>query len=105
MSNIAVIETGGKQYKVKEGSVIKIEKIKGKEGEKVVFDNVLLISDKKGDKLEIGKPYLKDKKIEGEIIEQARDKKVMVVKYKRKTRYKVRQGHRQHYTKVKIIKV
>jgi len=100
-----VIKTGGKQYKVTKGQLMKFEKLPGEVGDKIEFDQVLLKSDDKGSKLEIGKPFLKDAKVEAEILEQARDKKVIVVKYKRKTRYRRKAGHRQHFTKVKINKV
>ncbi len=103
--NLAIIKTGGKQYKVKEGDVLKVEKVKGKAGDKVEFKEVLLISDEKGTKLDLGKPVLKSKKVTAEVIEQGRARKVTVIKYKPKTRYKVKQGHRQHYTKVKIGKI
>jgi len=102
---IAVIKTGGKQYKVEEGKQFKIEKIKGEKGEKVSFDKVLLISDEKGTKLQVGQPFLEGKAVEAEILEQARDKKINVIKFKRKTRYRRKLGHRQHHTKVKITKI
>ena len=97
----AVIKTGGKQYLVKENEILKVEKLAGKKGDKVSFDQVLMVFD--GKTMEVGKPTLKIK-IEAEILEQARDKKVKVVKYKSKTRYKRTMGHRQHFTKVKIGK-
>ena len=103
--SLAVIKTGGKQYKVTKGQSLKFEKLPGKVGDKIEFDQVLLKSDAKGAKLEVGKPFLKDAKVEAEILEQARDKKITVVKYKRKTRYRRKAGHRQHFTKVKINKV
>lgn len=102
---LAVIKTGGKQYKVKEGEILKIEKISGEPGEKFAFDKVLLISDEKGDNLELGQPYLADKKVEAEIMEQGRSRKMQVIKFKSKTRYRRNLGHRQHYTKVKINKI
>ncbi|MBU4332362.1 50S ribosomal protein L21 [Patescibacteria group bacterium] len=103
MIKIAVIKTGGKQYKVKEKDKLKIEKIKGEKGDPVFFDKVLLAADDK--KVEVGAPVLKGKKVEAKIIEQGRDKKVLVVKYKRKTRYKKKYGHRQPFTKVEILKI
>ena len=102
---LAVIKTGGKQYKVSEGDVIKVEKVKGEKGEKIKFDTVLMISDEKGKDLELGKPILKGKKVEAEVLEQGRAPKVTVIKYKPKTRYRVKQGHKQPYTKVKIEKI
>jgi len=101
---IAIIKTGGKQYKVQEGDKIKIEKIKGKEGDKAVFDEVLLIAEENGEGLEMGKPILK-KKVEGKILKQAKDKKIRVLKYKAKTRYTKSYGHRQHFTEVEITKI
>jgi large subunit ribosomal protein L21 len=102
--SFAVIETGGKQYKVKLGKEIKIEKLpKAEEGKKISFDKVLLIDD--GKTTNIGDPYLKNVKVEGEIIQIGRDKKVNVVKYKAKTRYHKKTGHRQHFLKVRISKI
>ena len=103
MSKIAVIKTGGKQYKVKKDQVIKIEKIDAKEGEKVKFDT-LMVASTDGQEVILGKPSLGEK-VEGQIIEQGRNKKVRVVKYKRKTRYRRTYGHRQPFTKVKIMKI
>jgi large subunit ribosomal protein L21 len=101
----AVIKTGGKQYKVKKGDEIKIEKIKGEKGDKVEFDKVLLLADEKAKDFSIGQPYLEGVKVEGKILEQGRAKKVMIVKYKPKSRYRRKVGHRQPYTKVKINEI
>jgi len=101
--SLAVIKTGGKQYLVKAGDKIKIEKLKGKEGDSVKFDT-LLITDEKGQNLEIGKPVLKSK-VEGKILKQEKNKKITVVKYKAKTRYKRTTGHRQQHTTVQIEKI
>jgi large subunit ribosomal protein L21 len=100
---LAVIKTGGKQYLVKEGQILKIEKIEPARGKTIKFDQVLLRVD--GEEVAIGQPYLKDAKIEAEILEQGKTKKVMVIKYKAKTRYKRKKGHRQFFTKVKIVKI
>ena len=105
MSKIAVIETGGKQYKVAEGQTIKIEKLEENTGDKVTFDKVLLIAEEDGKNVNIGEPHIDGASVEGEVIDEGRDRKVMVIKYKRKTRYRRRQGHRQAYTKVKISKI
>ncbi|MFN3301527.1 MAG: 50S ribosomal protein L21 [Patescibacteria group bacterium] len=102
---LAVIKTGGKQYLVKEGDIIKIEKIEGKVGKKISFDEVLLLADEKGEKVEIGQPIIKKVKVKAEILEQGKDKKILVVKYKPKTRYRRKKGHRQPYTKVKILEI
>ena len=98
--NFAIIETGGKQYKVVAGKKIKIEKLNAKEGDKFVFDKVLLRA--LGDKVEIGTPYISGAKIETEVVRQGRDRKKIVFKYHSKTRYRKKKGHRQHYTEVEI---
>lgn len=99
---LAVIKTGAKQYKVKEGDKIKVEKLLGEEGDKFEFDNVLLIAD--GNKVELGKPNL-DMKVEATVLRQARARKVRVEKYKNKTRYHKVYGHRQHFTELEITKI
>ncbi|MEN9390631.1 MAG: hypothetical protein RLZZ283_731 [Candidatus Parcubacteria bacterium] len=99
----AVIATGGKQYLVEEGRFIMIEKITGvSEGDTVEFDQVLMHDD--GSKTEIGKPTL-PKKIKGTVLEAGRDDKKVVIKYKAKSRYFKKRGHRQPYLKVKIDKI
>jgi len=105
MSKIAVIKTGGKQYIVKKDAEIKIEKLSDGEGKNFVFENVLMISDEKGDELKVGDPYIKDAKVEVEILEQGKNKKIHAAKYKNKTRYYKAYGHRQSFTKVKINKI
>jgi large subunit ribosomal protein L21 len=105
----AVIETGGKQYRVSEGDSIKIEKIKNgskvfKIGDSVAFDRVLLLDDGSGSTF-VGTPYLDKAKVEGKIVEIGRNKKVTVIKYKQKSRYFKKQGHRQPYFKVQILKI
>lgn len=102
---IAVIKTGGKQYKIKDGQALKIEKIEGEAGKKTIFAEVLLVSDDMGEKVEVGTPTIKDKKVEADILEQGRAKKILVIKYKPKTRYRRKVGHRQPFTKVKIVKI
>ena len=103
MSKIAVIKTGGKQYKVKEGDILKVEKLDKKEGEKITFETLLTASADAKD-MNLGKPLL-DQKIEGKVIENGKNKKVLVVKYKNKTRYLRNKGHRQEYSKVEILKI
>lgn len=100
---LAIIKTGGKQYKVEEGDKIKIEKIEGEEGDKVDFAEVLFLGDEKS--IKIGAPFLTEIKVEGKILAQAKDKKVWGVKHKAKKRYKVKFGHRQAITEVEIVKV
>jgi large subunit ribosomal protein L21 len=100
---IAVIETGGKQYLVEPGKRINIEKIEKKEGEEVEFSKVLLVE--KDGKLKIGNPYVEGAKVVGKIIKQGKQKKITILKYKRKTRYKVKRGHRQPFTRVEILRI
>lgn len=103
---LAVIETGGKQYLVKENQIIKIEKIKNlNQGDKIEFDKVLLMVDEKKDEILIGTPYLEKKKVIGEVEEVGRGKKIIVFKYHSKTRYRKKKGHRQPYMKVKIKEI
>lgn len=99
----AVIETGGKQYRVKEGDVVFVEKLDAQEGDVVSFDKVLLVS-KDGD-INAGKPYVDGVKVEGTVLEQGKAKKIIVFKYKAKKNYRKKQGHRQPFTKVKIDKI
>ncbi|KKU12671.1 MAG: 50S ribosomal protein L21 [Parcubacteria group bacterium GW2011_GWC2_45_7] len=104
MATIAVISTGGKQYIVKDGSVLKVEKLPGASGDKINFDQVLLVGDEGGE-IKIGAPFVSGASVDGAIIEQGRSKKVSVIKFKRKVRYKREHGHRQEYTKIKIEKI
>ena len=99
----AVIETGGKQYRVQEGDTIFVEKLDADNGEQVSFDKVLFVS--KDDDLVVGKPYVEGAKVEGKVLEQGKGKKVIVFKYKAKKNYRKKQGHRQPYTKVKVEKI
>ena len=102
----AVIETGGKQYRVASGDIIKIEKIKGehKEGETIIFDKVFLVDDGKG-VTDIGTPYIDGAKVSASLLEIGRAPKVTVIKYKQKSRYFKNNGHRQPFFKVKIEKI
>jgi large subunit ribosomal protein L21 len=100
----AVIRTGGKQYLVSLGQKLKIEKIEVEVGKTVVFDDVLLVSGDDVKDTNIGQPQT-GVKVEGKVLEQAKDKKVIVFKYKPKKRYKVKKGHRQFYTLVEILKI
>lgn len=100
---LAIIKTGGKQYLVSPGDKIKIEKIEVEEGKETTFKEVLLLE--KNKKLEIGTPLVKGVKVIGKVLKQDKGKKIIVFKYKPKTRYKKKQGHRQFYTEVEIIKI
>jgi large subunit ribosomal protein L21 len=101
----AVIETGGKQYLVKTGESLKIEKLEAEVGNTVTFDKVLMLAKEDGSDVKIGKPYLDGVSIDATVEEQTRNKKIRVVKFKRKIRYKKVYGHRQKVTKVKLKEV
>ena len=103
MNNFAIIETGGKQYRVAAGEKIKIEKLDATEGEGVVFDKVLFISE--DDAVTVGSPYISGAKVEGKVLAQARSKKVIIFKYHSKTRQRKKRGHRQYFTEVEVMKV
>ena len=98
----AIIKTGGKQYVVEEGKVISIEKLDVEEGAEVTFDEVLLVS---GDDVKIGQPNVAGAKVTGKVLEQGKERKIRIFKYKAKSNYRRRQGHRQPFTKVKIDKI
>jgi len=99
----AVIKTGGKQFKVKEGSILKIEKIAANEGENVDFNDVLLVAD--GETIKIGTPQVSGSKVTATVQAQARHKKVKIVKMRRRKHYHKQMGHRQYYTEVKITRI
>lgn len=100
---LAVIKTGGKQYKVQVGDKIKVEKLEGEENGKIIFNEVLFLEQEKG--VEIGTPFLADVKVEGKILRTFKDKKVVGIKHKAKKRYKVKFGHRQTLSEVEIEKI
>jgi large subunit ribosomal protein L21 len=100
---LAVIKTGGKQYKVKTGDKIKVEKLPGKEDGKITFSEVLFLGDEKS--VRVGTPLIKGAGVEGKILKTAKEKKVVGIKFKAKKRYKVKFGHRQTMTEVEIIKI
>jgi large subunit ribosomal protein L21 len=100
---IAIIETGGKQYKISPGQKIKIESIEASADGKVVFDKVLLLAD--GEKVEIGAPYLIGKSVEGNLVGQGRGDKQIIFRYHSKTRYRKKKGHRQNFSEVEISKI
>lgn len=99
----AVIQTGGKQYKVTEGEILKVEKLDGEAGDKLTLDQVLMLKDDNG--IKIGMPTVKDALVTVEVIEQGRSKKITVYKYKKRKNYRRKQGHRQAYTKIKVEKI
>ncbi|HEY4506179.1 MAG TPA: 50S ribosomal protein L21 [Candidatus Paceibacterota bacterium] len=101
----AIIKTGGKQYRVSEGDTIKVEKLSTKDkalkpGDKIVFDEVLLFDN--GNDTKLGGPTVSGVLVEGELVEEGRSKKITIIKFKNKTRYRRKKGHRQHYAKVRI---
>ncbi|MFZ7110295.1 MAG: 50S ribosomal protein L21 [Desulfatiglandales bacterium] len=96
----AVIKTGGKQYRVKPGGEVKVEKLPGNVGDEVTFDKVLMTSD--GDTVNIGRPYLENTKVLGRLARQGRNRKILVFKYKKRKGYRRKQGHRQDFSLVRI---
>ena len=99
----AIIETGGKQYKVTEGDTLFIEKLASEAGENVTFEKVLAVID--GDKITVGTPVVEGAKVDASVVKNGKGKKVIVFKYKPKKGYRRKQGHRQPYTKVTIGKI
>ena len=98
---LAVIKTGGKQYIIKEGEKLKVEKINAREGNNFDFDKILLIVDDK--EIKIGTPLVNGAKVSAKVLKQGRNKKIIVFHYHSKTRYKKKAGHRQHFTEVEIL--
>ena len=99
----AVIQTGGKQYKVEPGEEVRVEKLDGKVGDEVYFDKVLLVS--KEGKVTVGRPVLENSKVVAKITKQGRGPKIVIFKYRRRKGYRKKQGHRQDFTGVKIIEI
>lgn len=96
----AVIKTGGKQYRVQEGQVIRVETLKAEAGETVNFAEVLMVAN--GDDIKIGAPVVDGAKVTGTVVEHGRGKKIEIIKFKRRKHHMKRQGHRQNYTAVRI---
>lgn len=99
---ISVIQTGGKQYLVKKGDTLAVERLEGETGATIAFDQVLLTANEDGTGLKLGTPTLAGTTVSGTVAAQVRTKKLRVVKFKRKVRYRRVHGHRQHQTKVTI---
>lgn len=99
----AVIKTGGKQYRVAEGDVLNVEKLNAEAGSEVVFDEVLTVVN--DDDVKIGQPVVEGAKVTAKVVEQGKGEKILVFKYKAKSNYRKRQGHRQPFTKVEISKI
>mgnify|MGYP004643976873 CR=1 FL=1 len=98
----AIIATGGKQYKVSEGDIIKVEKLDAKVGESFTFDQVLIVNN---GEVKVGDPTVAGASVEASVVSEGRGKKVIVYRYKRKSGYHKKNGHRQSYTEVKIEKI
>jgi len=96
----AVIQTGGKQYRVSEGDVLRVEKLGAEEGAEMELDKVLMIAD--GDNVKVGAPYVEGGKVSATVRSHGRGKKVKIVKFRRRKQYLKRQGHRQSYTELQI---
>ena len=96
----AVFASGGKQHRVTEGEVLKLERLDAEPGQEVVFDKVLLVAD--GDNVSVGQPYVNGGKVTAEVMSQDRGKKIRVIKFRRRQNYMRRQGHRQWFTEVRI---
>ncbi len=99
----AIIQTGGKQYKVSPGDEIKVEKIDAQPGDLITIDKVLMVSDE--GKLNIGRPYLEDVVVKARILKHGKSKKIIVFKFKRRKNYKRKKGHRQLYSLIKIEEI
>ena len=96
----AVVKSGGKQYKIQEGETFRVEKISSEVGAEITFDDVLMFSD--GENVQVGTPVLDNVTVKGTVVEQGQAKKILVFKYKRRKRYRRKQGHRQQYTAIKV---
>lgn len=96
----AVIMSGGKQYTVAEGQVLKLEKLPHEVGQEFAFEQVLLVGS--GDNVQLGAPFLKGASVTAEVLSQGRHKKVHIIKFRRRKHYMRRQGHRQDYTEIKV---
>lgn len=100
---LAIIKTGGKQYKVKVGDKLRVEKLEGEKDAKISFEEVLFLGDEK--EVKVGAPLVKGAKVEAKIFRQGRSPKVVGIKHNAKKRYKVKFGHRQMFTEVEITKI
>jgi large subunit ribosomal protein L21 len=99
----AVIQSGGKQHRVKEGQVVRLEKIDLEKGATIDFDKILMVGE--GEDLALGAPYLDKAKVSGEVVEQGRGKKIKIVKFRRRKHSRKQMGHRQWFTEVKITSI
>jgi len=98
----AIIETGGKQYKVEKGDRVRVEKLSAETGSEVSFNAMMTAS---GKTIKVGKPFIKGVKVTAKVLEQGKDKKIIVFKYKAKKNYRKKQGHRQPYSVIEILEI
>lgn len=99
----AVIKTGGKQYRVREGDVLKVETLLAEVGSNVNFSEVLMLAD--GDQIDCGKPFVQDALVKAEVLEHGRHKKIKIIKFRRRKHHMKQMGHRQNYTQIKITAI
>ena len=99
----AIVKSGGKQYRVQEGSFLNVEKLSAEPGTEIVLDKVLAVGE--GDELQVGKPYVDAAKVNCEVVEQKRGKKVVIFKHKKRKDYRRKAGHRQDFTKLKVKEI
>ena len=99
----AVFESGGKQHRVEKGDVVKLEKIEAQPGSRLEFENVLLVGE--GEGVKIGQPYLSGSKVVAEVLEHGRDKKIRIIKFRRRKHHRKQMGHRQWYTAVRVTDI
>ena len=99
----AVLNTGGKQYKVSQGDLIEVEKLESGVGDKVTLSQVLMVGE--GEKVEVGSPYVSNCKVTGEVVEQGKGAKIIIFKKKRRKNYRRKNGHRQLFTQLKITEI
>ena len=99
----AIVQTGGKQYRVAPGDILRVERLPGDRGDKVQLDQVLLVAD--GDSIQVGKPLVEGARVVGEILRQGQGKKIIVFKKKRRKKYRRKQGHRQLYTALQVREI
>lgn len=103
LNMFAVIKTGGKQYQVSEGDILRVDKLEGNVGDKVSLDHVLMVGE--GDKVKIGDPTVKGSSVTGVVTRQFRDRKIIIFKFKRRKKYRNKNGHRQSLTELKITNI
>ncbi|MEJ2069447.1 MAG: 50S ribosomal protein L21 [Syntrophobacterales bacterium] len=99
----AIVKTGGKQYRVAPGDILRVERLPGERGDEILLDEVLLVAD--GDNIQVGQPLVEGARVVGEILRQGRAKKIIVFKKKRRKKYRRKQGHRQLYTAFQVREI